>query len=51
MSALTHLASANFCSLKRPYGVDTNVYRYDAEADWFEHQPNYELRRATSHAD
>ncbi|KAL6720126.1 6-phosphofructo-2-kinase [Lecanora helva] len=30
----------------KPYGVEFKAYRYNMETDWFEHVPNYQLRRA-----
>ncbi|MCJ1477370.1 hypothetical protein MMC13_006041 [Lambiella insularis] len=33
----------------KPYGVEFKAYRYNAESDWFDLVPNYELRRAISH--
>ncbi|MCJ1428362.1 hypothetical protein MMC29_006271 [Sticta canariensis] len=33
----------------KPYGVDFKAYRYNANTDWFDHVPNYQLRRQTSH--
>ncbi|KAI9878782.1 MAG: hypothetical protein M1830_010523 [Pleopsidium flavum] len=32
----------------KPYGVDFKAYRYNAERDWFDHVPDYELHRANS---
>ncbi|KAI9718829.1 MAG: hypothetical protein M1828_006518 [Chrysothrix sp. TS-e1954] len=40
-----------YCLEPKPYGVDFKAFKYDPTADWFEHQPDYELRKATSHAD
>ncbi len=34
---------------QKPYGVDFKAYRYNPQNDWFDHVPDYELRRATSH--
>ncbi|KAL8683946.1 MAG: hypothetical protein Q9186_000157 [Xanthomendoza sp. 1 TL-2023] len=31
----------------KPYGVDFKAYRYNPRTDWFDHVPNYRLRRAT----
>ncbi|KAI4224229.1 MAG: hypothetical protein L6R36_004827 [Xanthoria steineri] len=31
----------------KPYGVDFKAYRYNARTDWFDHIPDYQLRRAT----
>ncbi|MCJ1262756.1 hypothetical protein MMC22_002626 [Lobaria immixta] len=33
----------------KPYGVDFKAYRYNTKTDWFDHVPNYQLRRQTSH--
>ncbi|KAL9131723.1 MAG: hypothetical protein Q9217_000398 [Psora testacea] len=30
----------------KPYGVEFKAYRYNAETEWFDLVPNYELRRA-----
>lgn len=35
---------------QKPYGVDFKAFRYDPKDDWFHFVPEYELRRATSHA-
>ena len=32
---------------QKPYGVDFKAYRYNPQTDWFDHVPNYELRRAS----
>ncbi|KAI9845794.1 MAG: hypothetical protein M1838_001532 [Thelocarpon superellum] len=34
----------------KPYGVDFKAFRYNASDDWFHYEPDYALRRATSHA-
>ncbi|KAI9699264.1 MAG: hypothetical protein M1836_002874 [Candelina mexicana] len=34
----------------KPYGVEFKAYRYNPDSDWFDHVPDYQLRRATSHA-
>ncbi|KAL8850948.1 MAG: hypothetical protein Q9221_004148 [Calogaya cf. arnoldii] len=31
----------------KPYGVDFKAYRYNPRTDWFDHIPDYRLRRAT----
>ena len=36
-------------SQQKPYGVDFKAYRYNRQTDWFDHVPDYELRRASSH--
>ncbi|MCJ1470862.1 hypothetical protein MMC07_009509 [Pseudocyphellaria aurata] len=33
----------------KPYGVDFKAYRYNTKTDWFDHVPNYQLRRQTNH--
>ncbi|KAI9791882.1 MAG: hypothetical protein M1835_000060 [Candelina submexicana] len=34
----------------KPYGVEFKAYRYNPDSDWFDYVPDYQLRRATSHA-
>lgn len=31
----------------KPYGVEFKAYRYNPDTDWFDYQPNYEMRQAT----
>ncbi|KAI1941331.1 6-phosphofructo-2-kinase [Ophidiomyces ophidiicola] len=31
----------------KPYGVELNVFRYNAKTNWFEEMPNYELKHET----
>ncbi|KAL8867227.1 MAG: hypothetical protein Q9174_005800 [Haloplaca sp. 1 TL-2023] len=31
----------------KPYGVDFKTYRYNPQTNWFDHIPDYRLRRAT----
>ncbi|KAL8779050.1 MAG: hypothetical protein Q9194_001659 [Teloschistes cf. exilis] len=31
----------------KPYGVDFKAYRYNPQTNWFDHMPDYRLRRAT----
>ncbi|KAL1971682.1 hypothetical protein VTN31DRAFT_2303 [Thermomyces dupontii] len=32
----------------KPYGVDFKVYRYNAQTDWFDYLPNFELRQSSN---
>lgn len=40
-----------YCLEPKPYGVDFRAYRYNRATQWFDHEPNYELRRAPTHLD
>jgi len=31
---------------QKPYGVEFKAYRYNPDSDWFDHVPDYQLRRA-----
>ena len=33
-----------YCLEPKPYGVDMRAYKYDVDDEWFQQQPNYELR-------
>ncbi|KAL9076055.1 MAG: hypothetical protein Q9157_003783 [Trypethelium eluteriae] len=35
-----------YCLEPKPYGVDFKAYQYDGRKEWFEHMPNFELKRA-----
>jgi len=32
----------------KPYGVEFKAYKYNSDKDWFDEQPNFELRRSTN---
>ncbi|KAF2092956.1 bifunctional 6-phosphofructo-2-kinase/fructose-2,6-bisphosphate 2-phosphatase [Rhizodiscina lignyota] len=33
----------------KPYGVEFKAYKYNADKDWFDEQPNFELRRSSNY--
>ena len=35
-----------YCLEPKPYGVDFKAFSYDTRTEWFEHMPDFELKRA-----
>jgi len=35
--------------IQKPYGVDFKAYRYNHNTEWFDHVPDWQMQRATTH--
>lgn len=44
-SSIFLLSIVLITSIQKPYGVEFKAYRYNAQTDWFDYIPGYELRR------
>ncbi|KAL8828332.1 MAG: hypothetical protein Q9191_002650 [Dirinaria sp. TL-2023a] len=44
-----HVTSPTNIRPQKPYGVEFKAYRYNHATDWFDHVPDYQLRRAAFH--